>query len=252
MLALAGVPDSADSRDWEAVLRAGPGVVLAGPSAARWLGMNPPPSPPCVLVPPGRHLRLPGVTVLHHEFSDADLVALEELFVTCRARTVLDCAFLLPSAAATAFVERALQKQWLSYDELLVRVQQSVGRRDVARVVRMTHALASGARSAAERRLVIGLRRGAVTGWVCNLEVSDCRGLIGLVDIGFRRIKLAIEIDGRAWHVDRDRFQHDRSRQNRLVTAGWTVLRFTWEDVAYRLDAVVDEVRRTVDRLIAG
>ena len=42
------------------------------------------------------------------------------------------------------------------------------------------------------------------------------------------------EIDGRAFHSDADRFQRDRTRQNRLVGAGWTVLRFTWNDLRDR------------------
>jgi very-short-patch-repair endonuclease len=38
---------------------------------------------------------------------------------------------------------------------------------------------------------------------------------------------LVIEVDGWAYHRTPDRFQRDRERQNRLVAAGWTVLRFT-------------------------
>jgi very-short-patch-repair endonuclease len=86
-------------------------------------------------------------------------------------------------------------------------------------------------------------------GWSCNHEVTDQTGVIGIIDVAFPAIKLAIELDGRAWHVDRDRFQHDRTRQNRLVAAGWTVLRFTWDDVAYRLDTVLADISAAVARL---
>jgi very-short-patch-repair endonuclease len=86
-----------------------------------------------------------------------------------------------------------------------------------------------------------------VLGWSCNYHVTDRFGLI--LDVAFPAIKLAIELDGRAWHVDRDRFQLDRSRQNGLVAAGWTVLRFTWEDVAYRLETVLAEISAAVGQL---
>jgi very-short-patch-repair endonuclease len=147
------------------------------------------------------------------------------------------------------FVERALQRSWTSYDELTWRVQEAVGRRGVAQLVRIVRGLGSGAHSDTERRLVNGLRGRGVRGWSCNLGVADQSGLIGFVDVAFAAIKLAIELDGRAWHVDRDRFQHDRIRQNRLVSAGWTVLRFTWEDVTYRLEGVIADICAAIGRL---
>jgi hypothetical protein len=42
---------------------------------------------------------------------------------------------------------------------------------------------------------------------------------------------------------DVDRFAQDRVRQNALVLAGWTVLRFTWHDLMSRPQAVVAEIR---------
>ena len=50
------------------------------------------------------------------------------------------------------------------------------------------------------------------------------------IDVAFREQRIAIEVDGFAYHSDRARFQRDRSRQNLLVGLGWTVLRFTWDD----------------------
>jgi very-short-patch-repair endonuclease len=59
-----------------------------------------------------------------------------------------------------------------------------------------------------------------------------------------------IEIDGWAFHSDQERFQRDRSRQNRLVAAGWTVLRFTWSDLKDRPEAFVAAIRTAL--MIAG
>jgi len=55
-------------------------------------------------------------------------------------------------------------------------------------------------------------------------------------------------VDGWAWHVDVERFQADRRRQNRLVAAGWTVLRFTWHDLTGRPAEVIAEIRVAVAR----
>lgn len=71
------------------------------------------------------------------------------------------------------------------------------------------------------------LRSGGITGWEANVPIRDHEGLIGVGDIVFRRAKVVIEVDGWAFHVSPAAFQRDRARQNRLVAAGWTVLRFT-------------------------
>jgi very-short-patch-repair endonuclease len=65
---------------------------------------------------------------------------------------------------------------------------------------------------------------------------------VGVLDFAFVAQRIAIEIDGRAWHSTGERFQSDRSRQNRLVLMGWTVLRFTWDDLVRRPDAVIEQV----------
>jgi hypothetical protein len=63
------------------------------------------------------------------------------------------------------------------------------------------------------------------------------------IDDAFGARRLAVEVDGWAWHSDVDRFAQDRRRQNALVLAGWTVLRFTWHDLMSRPQAVVAEIR---------
>ncbi len=52
--------------------------------------------------------------------------------------------------------------------------------------------------------------------------------------MAFPDAKVAIEVDGWAWHVDAARFRNDRRKVNALVRAGWTLLRFTWHDLTTR------------------
>ena len=47
------------------------------------------------------------------------------------------------------------------------------------------------------------------------------------LDLAYPNVKLDIEVDGFEFHRGRDVFDADRRRQNDLVGAGWTVLRFT-------------------------
>ncbi len=67
------------------------------------------------------------------------------------------------------------------------------------------------------------------------------------VDFGFPGCKVAIEIDGFAFHSDADDFQRDRVRQNaHRILAGWQVLRFTWLDLTEYPERVIAEVRRAI------
>jgi very-short-patch-repair endonuclease len=77
--------------------------------------------------------------------------------------------------------------------------------------------------------------------------VSDADGLIGIVDVLFDEARVVVEIDGRAYHSDDVAFQRDRTRQNRLMRAGYLVLRFTWDDVVARPDEIVALVRHALD-----
>jgi hypothetical protein len=225
-----------------AVQLAAPGSVLAGPSAARRWDIPVPNGRPCLLVPPHAHPRV-DATVIYERLEPSDLWIRDGAPVTSRPRTVVDCLRLLPEREALTMLDRALQQRWIGLDDLSERVRAMVGRRGTPRLVRLVRAVADGSRSAAERRIVTLLDGAGIVGWAVNVPISDHRGVIGLGDVVFREHRIVIEVDGWAFHVAPDRFQRDRERQNRLVAAGWTVLRFTWRDLTDRPGYVVASVR---------
>src|SRR4051794_11527424 len=178
VLALVAVPDSLESREWAALLSAGPLATFAGPSAARRHGFEISDDRACVLVPRSRHPDVSGAVVLRRTLPDIDVVVRDDCRLTSRGCTVVDCALLLSERTAMRFVERALQRGWISYEELTFRVQRCSGRHGVEGLVRTVRALGSGARSDTERRLVDGFRARGICGWQCNVTVSDVVGLI--------------------------------------------------------------------------
>jgi very-short-patch-repair endonuclease len=126
----------------------------------------------------------------------------------------------------------------------VARAQARVGLPGAPQLRRLVGKVSGGARSAAERLLHKLFRQSGLTEWDANAEIRDSAGVIGVVDVAFRRVRLVIEIDGWAFHSTPERFQRDRQRQNRLTAAGWTVLRFTWRDLTERPEHVVETVRR--------
>lgn len=68
---------------------------------------------------------------------------------------------------------------------------------------------------------------------------------IGFGDLAWPERRVLVEFDGDV-HRERSVFVRDLRRQNRLVLAGWTVLRFTSADVMGRPEEVVDAVSRAL------
>ncbi len=112
-------------------------------------------------------------------------------------------------------------------------------RRDVVR------ALAANPWSPAERLLHQLLLAAGITDWVANPSIR-IEGRRLQPDVLLREARLVIEVDGFAFHSGRVEFQKDRERQNLLVQAGFTVLRFTWDDLTERPAQVVTRIERTL------
>jgi len=134
---------------------------------------------------------------------------------------------------------------------LIAAIRARFGRPGVGQLRTIQQLTRAGALCPAEQVLHALLCRASITGWVANVEVSDAAGRIGVVDLLFPGRELVIEVDGERYHAGRRAFVADRRRQNRLVNAGFRVLRFTWWDLEARPDDVVPEVLQAL-KICAG
>lgn len=164
----------------------------------------------------------------------------EGLRLTDRTRTVFDCLTVLPRARGRTLLDRSLQRGWTTVGALGDELN---GRRRVGapRVRELLDEARPGADSEAERRAHALLVGAGLTGWTAGYPWRRY-----VLDIAFPAARLAIEIDGYAYHSDPARFQHDRRRQNELVAARWTVLRFTWADIVERPHYVIETIAGSV------
>ena len=87
--------------------------------------------------------------------------------------------------------------------------------------------------------------------WLFNESICDEYGLIGVVDALHVPSGTIVELDGRAFHGPQ-RFQSDRSRDQRFAAAGYLVIRFTWEDLDVRMDHVEAVIRRAISIRMYG
>ena len=245
-LALAGLRVTPAVYDRAAQLSV-PGSVLAGASAARVWRIDVPDQRTFLYVGPHGRCRLPGVVALHMTPDPPDVRLSDGCPTVLPGCAVVESLRRLPEPDAIALLDRSLQRGWLTVDELANRVTSWTNGPGRRRLVRLLRLVVGGERSAAERLFTDLLKRSGIGGWVVNVEIHDDRGLIGVADVAFRKARLVVEIDGWAFHSTPDRFRRDRERQNRLVAAGWNVLRYTWRDLTERPEWVVVTVRQMLD-----
>lgn len=137
-------------------------------------------------------------------------------------------------------MDRALQND-LKLRELWRAQLRNKGRYGSPAARRLLQTASDGARSDAERLLVKLLREAGITGWETNYPVGGYK-----VDFAFLAAKVAIEVDGLAFHSSSDDFHRDRARQNDVMLLGWQVLRFTWLDLTEYPERVIAIIRRAI------
>ncbi len=218
----------------------GTAAVVTGPAAAYWHGMlDRAPERIEVTLPRQRHLQAqPGVVLRRRELPWQDVVFTRRVRVAQKPLAAQETALALPDGST--FLDRALQKH-VRFPAFHRAYCRSIGQRGSTEAARLITAAADRADSAAERLLVKLLREAGLTGWVLGHPFGPYR-----IDLAFPAAKLAVEVDGWAWHVDAERFRNDRRKGNAITRAGWDLLRFTWHDLDGRAAEVVAEIVATV------
>lgn len=141
------------------------------------------------------------------------------------------CAALLDHVSATLTSDRALRMRYF----------EEIGRRGSRRIAQQLATQVPGAASVPERLLATGLQAAGLTGFLVNESV------LGYVaDFLDPARRLILEVDGYRTHGTWIAVQDDRTRQNVLVTHGYTVLRYTAHDIQTRLEAILREIAMVI------
>lgn len=77
-----------------------------------------------------------------------------------------------------------------------------------------------------------------------QIPIYDGAGVIGIADLGWRQLGIAIEYDGDYHRTDRRRYVQDQRKDRRLEAAGWIVVRIIAEDSASDVVTRVERARR--------
>ncbi|KXP03142.1 type IV toxin-antitoxin system AbiEi family antitoxin domain-containing protein [Tsukamurella pseudospumae] len=233
----------------EARLRAATGATggaVDGAAAAWWHGIAQSPPDSISLTVPRSHRRAPKVPydleVHRRDLLPADLDVVRGLSVTAAPLTALESA----AVGGSALLDRSLQEGIVTVDGLAAATKRNAGRHGMAEARRLLAVIVGDAESEAERLFQTMLELHHLTGWRAQFPFG-----VYSIDFAFPAQRLAIEVDGWAFHRTPDRAMNDARKQNRLVLAGWRVLRFGWHQLDGDGEAVMTDVITAVNAIAA-
>jgi very-short-patch-repair endonuclease len=229
-----------EARVRAAWLWGGPESVVTGLAAAFWHRLlDRAPAVVDLTVPASAKPRPQrGIRLHRRDLHLPDVAQVAGVRVAAKPFAVLETAVALPDGSV--FLDRALQKH-VRFPAVYRSFCRNMGRPGSSAAGRLLTAAADRADSAAERLLVRLLREAGIGGWVLGHPLGPYR-----IDLAFPAARVAVEVDGWAWHVDPDRFRNDRRKGNFVTRSGWDLLRFTWHDLHGRPAASIAEIGEAV------
>jgi very-short-patch-repair endonuclease len=219
------------------VARSQGGVVSHTSAALHWgMKVSTPPPLPHVTLPPGKVRRRTGQTCILH-WAEASV----DGDVTTPIQTLLDCIRVLPLAEALAVTDSALHLGIVEHDDLFTAAGKLRGphRRRIQQVVGLADGRAESVLESALRAILL---EAGIDGFVPQVAVRDAE-FSARLDLGHWGLRIGLEAEGFEHHGTRQALVRDCRRHVNLSIRGWTVLRFSWEDIMYDPDWVAAAVR---------
>jgi very-short-patch-repair endonuclease len=243
-----------DHRTWctAAMLALPACTAIGGPSAAcLWGAADAPPSVH-VVVPRTRRLRRDEHIAVHYTtLAETDLTSFQDLRITTPERTVFDIGRRTDRADALPVLDAMLHRHLVSPWRLERMIHERREWPRAAALGRLLPLADARSESPMETRLRLLLTDAGIAPPAVQFEVRDRLGtLLARADLAWPAARLAVEYDG-DHHREQQQFRHDLERLNHLRLAGWTVLRFTANDVFDRPAETVRMVHAIL-RQLAG
>jgi hypothetical protein len=251
----ADVPDTVELRVAAARLVLRPFVVVGGRTAAWLLGVDTFDYRELEILPPletyalrgHNRTRRTGCTPRVRDLAPSDVNEVAGIQVTTPLRTTLDLACSLRRRDALAAIDGFRRAYGLTTDELVRELTRWSRRRGVVQARDLVPLGDPGAESPGESWVRMELIDRGLPCPQLQWWVEEQGRRLFRLDMAYPRHKVAVEYDGRAFHEDEERAEHDRLRRAWLRRNGWTVVVVTRHDFATEaVDRWVGEVREAL------
>ena len=241
-------PLTGKGRWMAAVLACGDGAVLSHRSAAALWGLRADNRAVIDVTVPRRGGRERRGIDVHHSSTliEPDTTDVDGIPCTSLARTPLDLAEVVDRRGVERAIDRAEMLRLFdmrAVDDVLARASGRRGASLLRSVLAEHHAGSTLTESEIEELLLAicrtaGLPSPEVNAWVALDDGGGFRP-----DVLWREQRLIVETDGRDVHSTRQAFERDRKRDQRLMLAGWRVVRFTWRQITREPRRVAEMLR---------
>jgi very-short-patch-repair endonuclease len=197
-----------------------------------------------------RHLRRHASDVTWHEsfhLSERDVTEIDGIPVTRPIRTFLDLGVVLAPDDLEQVLNEGLRRKLLSVPAIGRRLEELGHLRRgtaVVRAVLTRHIPEQRApESVLETKFLQLIRAAGLPEPVPQYAIRLRDGTVARVDFAYPERRIAIELDGAAYHFGDIAERRDRRRDNQIGDVGWSVRHFDWTDVTQRIDYVLAVLR---------
>jgi very-short-patch-repair endonuclease len=189
--------------------------------------------------------RRPGIRRHRADLTADEVQRLGGLPVTTVARTLVDLSRTVEVRELERAFARAERERLVTRSELRALLERYARRGGTRRLAALVASRAGAAftRSEAEEQLHRLLEQGGVTGSEANVVVCGYE-----VDRYWKRARVAIEVDGIAYHSSATAILRDRRRDSALAAAGIQVLRMTWHQIVNEREKTLVQIAQVLAR----
>lgn len=195
-----------------------------------------------------------GIVTRNDRFTCDEVVEIYGLAVASIQRTAFDLGRFLPRGEAVAHLDALARATGLAVDHVLPLAEQYRGARGVRRCREALGLMDGGAQSPKETWLRLLLIDAGFPRPTTQIPVLDDYGdPFAHLDMGWERLMIAVEYDGKQHQIDRSRYVWDHKRLTMLRRRGWLHIRVISEDRPYDILRRVREAwtqRETAQRVV--
>jgi very-short-patch-repair endonuclease len=226
-----------------ALLYAGDDAVLSHETAAAVWGISAIPSFVAITLVGRKVESQPGLRQHRVKALDIRDATIHHGFpVTSPARTLIDCA---GRGGIEDMLNEARAQRLVTDEAIHAAMERCPGRAGTGPLRRLLadEQDTGYTQSRAERLLKRLIKDAELERAVHNVDIEGKR-----VDAVWPRHKVVVEVDGHQWHGHRQAFERDRARDQKLIAAGYVVIRVTWRQLTERPMTVVASIATTLAR----
>ena len=181
-----------------------------------------------------------GVITRSQRLDDDEIAHVARLPVTTPARTAYDLGRQLPRGEAVARLDALMRATPFSVEDVLLLAKHYPAARGLRRLRVALPLVDGGAASPKESWLRLLIVDAGLPTPTTQIPVHEHWHLVGVLDMGWEKYKVAVEYDGDHHRTNRRQYVKDQRRLRKLKALGWIIIRVIAEDAA---QDVVQQVR---------